>query len=303
MVCLISAPSSLGLRPPRTGAIPGCYKAPEALRRAGLFESFERRGGSDCGTVEPGSYLQEVLPGSVRNQTRIVEFSRLLSSKILDTLRGGDAPLVVGGDCSILIGSGIALKKAGRYGLVHLDGHTDFRNPGNSDLVASLAGEDLAAAVGLHWDGVSDIDGLRPYFEPEATVHAGCRDGDEHISEVAEKIGAVLPASEMRRRGMKSAASTIRATVERTGLDGFWLHLDVDILDPTVMPAVDSPSPGGLDCGQLVELVERLSPGAVGAEVTIFDPELDPTGRYARVVAGLVDEGMMHLGEESQARV
>ncbi len=51
---------------------------------------------------------------------------------------------MLGGDCSLLIGAGRALSARGRYGLVHLDGHTDFRHPGNSAECRSLAGEDLA---------------------------------------------------------------------------------------------------------------------------------------------------------------
>jgi Phenazine biosynthesis-like protein len=77
-------------------------------------------------------------------------------------------PLVLGGDCSLLIGAGLALASRGRYGLVHLGGHTDFRHPGNSTECFSLAGEDLAAAVGLHWPAVADLDGARPYFRTSA---------------------------------------------------------------------------------------------------------------------------------------
>ena len=67
-------------------------------------------------------------------------------------------------------------------------------------------------------------------------------------------------------------------------LAGYWLHLDVDVLDPAVMPAVDSPDPGGLGRDELVELLAPLaaSPRCVGMEVTVFDPDLDPDGRLAR---------------------
>jgi arginase len=74
----------------------------------------------------------------------------------------------------------------------------------------------------------------------------------------------------------------------RDQLDGFWVDLDVDILDASVMPAVDSPEPGGLDHAQLRALVTPLlaSPGCVGPEVGIFDPDLDPD---VRLVAELTD--------------
>src|SRR5262249_15751796 len=67
-------------------------------------------------------------------------------------------------------------------------------------------------------------------------------------------------------------------------LDGYWVHLDVDILDPSVMPAVDSPDPGGLSAAELTELLAALAPRAVGAQVTVFDPDLDPDGSHARLL-------------------
>ena len=260
-----------------------------------MFEIFQREGASDWGTVAPGEYSEEVVPGRVRNQEQIISFSRSLSTKIHAAVTAGDAPLVIGGDCSVLIAAGLGLKRAGRYGLIHLDGHTDFRHPGNSGRVASLAGEDLAAAVGMHWDSISNIDDLGAYFEPLDAMHAGCRDGDEHLKEARAKLGHVLPSSEIRKHGVANVSEAMLAKMEASAIEGFWLHLDLDILDPKVLPAIDSPDPGGLSTDELTSLLQKLAPKAVGAEVTIFDPDLDPTGEYAELVAGVVHKGLGRL--------
>jgi arginase len=84
--------------------------------------------------------------------------------------------------------------------------------------------------------------------------------------------------------------------VSQPGLDGYWLHLDVDILDPQVMPAVDSPAAGGLSPSQLTAALAALAPGAAGADVTVFDPDLDPDARHARLLARLLAEGLKDLG-------
>src|SRR5579859_5707314 len=269
---LVSAPSNLGLRPPAPTSVPGCAKAPEALREAGLHRRLAELGAEERGVVLPGRYADDVTPGSLRNQVAIIEHARRVAERI-DRLRAdGMAPLVLGGDCSILVAAGLSLRRApGRYGLVHLDGHTDFRHPGNSGECASLAGEDLAAAVGLHWPAIADIDGLSPYFSPEDTVHAGCRDDDEGLYEAAALLGGVLPAMQIRHRGVEQAARKMLDVVGRASLDGYWIHLDVDILDPSVMPAVDSPDPGGLSAAELTGLLAVLAPRAVGAQVTVFD--------------------------------
>jgi arginase len=298
MLSLIGAPSNLGLRPPQAGAVPGAAKAPEALREAGLHARLTARGGTEAGVVLPGRYLDDARPGVARsrNQEAVVDHARRLAARIGGQLDAGRAPLVLGGDCSLLIGAGLALASRGRYGLVHLDGHTDFRHPGNSTECFSLAGEDLAAAVGLHWPAVADLDGARPYFRPDDAVHVGCRDDDEYLSEAGDVIAQVVPASRVRQAGPAAIADAVLATVDAGLLDGYWLHLDVDILDPVDMPAVDSPSPGGLDRAELTGLLAALAPRAAGAQITVFDPDLDPDGRYAALLVDVADIGFGPLG-------
>ena len=70
----------------------------------------------------------------------------------------------------------------------------------------------------------------------------------------------------------------------------------MDILDPSVMPAVDSPDPGGLNADELSGLLRELAPRAVGVSVTVFDPDLDPDGRYARLLSELLVGPLAALG-------
>jgi arginase len=296
VIALLSAPSNLGLRPPLPTTVPGCAKAPEALRDAGLFARFAELGARDAGVVLAGRYADDSSPGRLRNQGLIIEHARRLAGRITEIRTAGDVPLVIGGDCSLLIGVGLALRAAGRFGLAHLDGHTDFRHPGNSPACASLAGEDLAAAIGRHWPVIADIDGHGAYFRAADVAHAGCRDEDEELVEVSRTVGLTIRASEIVRVGAVAVGKRIRDQLDRSDLDGYWLHLDVDILDPAVMPAVDSPDPGGIDAAHLADLLAVLAPRAVGAHVAVFDPDLDPDGRYARLLVGTIADGLGELG-------
>lgn len=311
MIAIVAAPSNLGLRPPQPGSVPGCAKAPEALREAGLHQRMLEAGAAEFGVVLPGRYADDADPGArrLRNQGAILDHAHRLAARITDLLAQRRTPLVLGGDCSLLIGAGLALARAGRWGLVHLDGHTDFRHPGNSQDCASLAGEDLAAAVGVHWPEVADIEDLGPYFASEDAVHLGCRDDDEHLEEVRARLGEVIAASEITRAGCAAAARRALDVVRRGGpqrrsvpggdrarLNGYWLHLDVDVLDPSHLSAVDSPDPGGLDPEQLTELLTLIAPGAIGAQVTVFDPDLDPTGDQARLLTEILHVGLRDLG-------
>jgi arginase len=288
---LLSAPTNLGLRPPAPSATPGCAKAPEVLRAAGLYE---RLGATDAGLVACPRYLDDAVPGRLRNQDAILDYSSRLAGRLTALLAERDAPLVLGGDCSVLLGVGLALRRAGRYGLVHVDGHTDFRHPGNSTTCASLAGEDLAAAVGLHWPEVSLLGGRR-HFDPANVAQVGCRDDDEALDEVRARLGLVAPASTVRA-GAAALVDQILAVVARADLDGYWIHVDVDVLDESIMAAVDTPSPGGLTADELIAMLGGLAPGAAGAHVGIYDPDLDPDGSAAGVVVDCIVGGLADLG-------
>jgi arginase len=295
VIALISAPTNLGLRPPQPGSVPGADKAPAAFREAGLFDRLASRGARDAGVVLAGRYVDDdgIRPaGHVRNEAALVAHARLLGDRIAQTLRDGDHPVVIGGDCSVLIGIGLGVAATGPTGLVHVDGHTDFRHPGNSDACGSVAGEDLAAAIGLHWPAISDIDGHGPYFPAARCAHIGHRDDDEHIEEVVDRLGLVLSA----RASTALDADALAATVLDTTGPGYWLQVDVDVLDPSVMPAVDSPDPGGFMPEQLSRMLTALAPQAIGASVTVFDPDLDPDGRYARLLTDILAPGLALVG-------
>jgi arginase len=295
MITLLSAPSNLGLRPPEPGSVPGAAKAPEALREAGLFARFAELGATDSGVVLAGRYVDDDAtrpPGRVPNEQATIDHSQRLAARIGTALDRGEAPLVIGGDCAILLGAGLATARRGGAGLVHIDGHTDFRHPGNSDDCASVAGEALAAAVGTHWPAIADIDGLAPYFRAERTAHIGHRFDDEDREEVRHVLGMLTPAADVISRG----AAHVGAESALVAGPAYWLQLDVDVLDPTVMPAVDSPDPGGIGAAELTALLRELAPRAVGASITVFDPDLDPDGRYARLLVDILTEGLSGLG-------
>jgi arginase len=65
-----------------------------------------------------------------------------------------------------------------------------------------------------------------------------------------------------------------------------WLHLDLDALDQTALPAVTYPQPGGLNWDAFVMLARPLlaSEALVGVSIADFNPSLDEDGAHARRV-------------------
>src|SRR5262249_22941775 len=133
-----------------------------------------------------------------------------------------------------------------------------------------------AGGGGRTGPAAAGLGGLPPSSPPADPAHAGCRDDAPHLAETSALLGAVIPASQIRRHGVPHAARTILGVAGRAGLDGYWIHLDVDILDPAVMPAVDSPDPGGLSAAELTELLAALAPRAPAPRAPSSPPPPPP---------------------------
>ena len=264
---VLDAPSNLGLRPPAPGVEPGVRRLASALRARGIVE---RLGARDGGAVPAPPYASSVA----ENRAAIPAYTRALAARIGELLDAGERPLVLGGDCSILLGAMLALRRRGRYGLAHVDGHLAFRHAGWSGGIGAVAGEDLAAVTGRLEPALSDIDELGPYVADADAVHYGDRECDPgERAAIAQTQIAVLDLPAVRAGAMK------RPTVP------YWVHVDADVLDSALIPAVDSPAPDGLTFEELSKLLRELLAGdAIGMQVTVFDPDLDPDGSQAQAL-------------------
>ncbi|MFD9541063.1 arginase family protein [Streptomyces sp. NPDC060022] len=288
-IVVLDAPSNLGLRPPAPGTVPGCYKLAGALREQRIVQ---RLGAFEGGVVVPPRYdLGDWQEGDgVFNAAAIARYTRTLADRIEGHVRAGEFPLVLGGDCSIQLGATLALRRIGRYGLAAVDGSADFRHPGNSTRIGAAAGEELALATGRGQADLTDLEGLGPYLRDEDIRLFGMRDHDEDRAEMTALKISNATVGELREWGVAELANGVLQTLEIPLLDGFWVHLDADVLDPSVMPAVDSPDDGGLfpdELGTLLRILVR-SPRCAGLNVTVYDPDLDPDATAGALLTDLV---------------
>jgi arginase len=270
---IIDAPSDLGLR--RTG-VDGL---PDALRAAGLLEGLPdvRYAG---GLPVPPYVAVRDTSSSVLNSEGIRLFSLGLAERVASTLELGRFPLVLGGDCSILLGIALALRRRGRFGLFFIDGHADFYSP-ESEPNGEVASMDLAVVTGREPSALADIDGRRPLVRDEDVVVFGFRDAESAAEygspDVRQTAMHVFELADVRRLGAASAARQGLAALEASGVEGFWVHLDADVMNDDAMPAVDYRMPDGLWPEELTQALEVVlaSPLAVGMDITIYNPALD----------------------------
>ena len=281
-IVLIEAPSILGLAPT------GVEDLPRTLRAAGLDE---RLGISRSQLVAPPSYdPRRASDTAFLNAESLAAYTRDLAAAVGAVLDDGGWPLVLGGDCSILLGNLLALARRGRYGLLFLDGHADFYQP-DANVNGQAASSELALATGRGPSTLTRYDDVHPLIDDGRVVTLGTRDADETRSYGSQPLApgiTCFDAATIHRDGAAAVMTRATAHLAAHDLDGLWIHLDADVLDDTLMPAVDYRLPGGLSSAELETLLDTAfaANAIAGLDLTIFNPRLDAGGRLA---ASLVD--------------
>ena len=236
-------------------------------------------------TLSPPPYSMNIDKESgIRNAEAIAEYAIYQSELLQKAIQERSFLVVIGGDCSILIGNMLALKQLGNYGLFFLDGHTDYMWPEFSG-TKGAAGMDLAIATGHCHPKLSDILNQGPYVNEQNVWCVGNRDFDQmYVKTIEESDINYFSLDKLRDIGVTRSCLEFLEMISKNHLDGFWIHLDVDVLNDEIMPAVDSRAAGGLSYKELKEILGVLlaSKKVIGMEITILDPDLDPTGIYTK---------------------
>ena len=286
---VVDAPSILGLKPN------GVERLPEALRAAGLLAGLHAE---DAGRVEPPAYNPQRDPKTqILNPDSLRAYALQLAAAVAGVLQQGKFPLVLGGDCSNIIGIMLALRRAGRYGLCFIDGHADFYQP-EAEPNGEVASMDLAIVSGRGPAVLTDIDGLKPLVRDEDIVAFGFRDAEESrkygSQDIRETAIHALELHEVRELGTAVAAEHA-SVILRRNVEGFWIHVDADVLDDALMPAVEYHLAGGLSWDELSATLRVLmaTGQTVGMNVGIYNPAFDKDGSIARGLVSCLVAGLL----------
>jgi arginase len=289
---IIEAPSILGLKPT------GVDTLAQGLLDHGLAQRIDAR---LAGRVETPPYDPHRDPETgILNLLSIAKWTPRLADLVEAVLDAGEFPVILGGDCSIVLGSTLAFRRRGRYGLLFIDGHADFYQP-EVNPNGEVASMDLAFATGFGPSQLTDLEGRRPFVRSEDAVVFGYRDAEEQKKYGSQPLPENLTAFDLktiRQSGVSSAARLAVEHLTRPELDGFFIHCDADCLSDDIMPAVDYRIADGLSWEELRTTIEMAldSGKAVGLEVTIYNPKLDRDGSAGR---GLVTTLAQALGKRA----
>jgi arginase len=299
----VSRPLGVVGVPTSAGAFaPGQEQAPHALREGELVERLRRAGVDvrDHGDREVWRWRPDRENRRAQNASKVVEIVQDTAQRIGDAINGGEVTLVLGGDCTVGIGTVAANVSAGeRVGLVYFDSHADLNVP------------ESVHEGALDWMGMAHMLGEQGAV-PEL-VNAGPRapllDSDQVVlfgwgpeqatafeREVIDRRGlSVLPVNEVAT-DPEGAAARARELVEDR-CDRLLVHFDVDVIDFTDTPLSENWGRNeGLAYEAALRALDALLASTRLAALTVTELNPDHTEQGAHSIERLASDVARSLG-------
>jgi arginase len=279
-VGLIGVPSN------SSGRRDGVARAPAALRDAGIVDVL--------GDVR--DYGDVILPDPTPERdpkTHLIDPRGLVAvvTRVRDAvetvLRDERFPLVLGGDCPIVLGCLVAARAGANLGLLFVDGHEDAYLPHQS-ATGEGADTEIAFALGIAEASWSpELAAAMPALAPADLQILGARDAAALRAEGVPSLGGRVALVDDRELAADASGCTRRATTSLS--PRWWFHLDLDVLSIDALPAVDYHQPGGLGWDELrLMATTAFEGGPVGWDITIYNPDLDHGRTHAREIVRFV---------------
>ncbi|MBT8171575.1 agmatinase [Candidatus Bathyarchaeota archaeon] len=166
-------------------------------------------------------------------------------------------PVFIGGEHSITLGIAKSLDE--KVAIVSFDAHLDLRNN----------------YLGLNVSHTTFMRRIKEDVKPSRILEIGTRAVCKEELEYAKETGIdYLSASQIRKDGTKKAREKIREVLK--DFEKVYITIDMDVLDPSVVPAVPNPEPEGLETTTLIDLLEIVcDKWVVGFDVVEVAPHYD----------------------------
>ncbi len=264
----------------------GVDMGPSAIRYAHLQQKLEDLGYTvqDEGNVEvPIAEMCSITNPKLKYIDCIIPMSRRVAGAVATSVQGGRFPLVLGGDHSLSIGSVRGAARNKKLGVIWIDAHADF-NTAETTPSGNIHGMSLAILAGMGDSSLVQLwDEPLPVIDPKKIAIIGARDLDSGEKVNLQNAGAmVLGMEQIDRYGMVSMVEKAIEHVSRD-VDGIWLSLDLDALDPQHAPGVGTPVPAGLtqrEAHLACELIAETGK-LIGMDLVEVNPILDVQNQTA----------------------
>ncbi|MFD4462633.1 arginase family protein [Nocardia sp. NPDC058480] len=278
--------------------------AAAALRGSGLgaalaaYEVTER----DAMVLPTGS-RERGTQTSLINEPALLAMTEEVGSRVTTAVTGGRFPLVYGADCSTLLGTIPALRADGPVSLLFVDGHEDTM-PLDVSEDGEAANTELGLLLGLSGQLMQGpLSERLPALGRDELAVLGPRDRGWRQQ---FNVGSLRDSGVWMRDWQEVAAvpeDLARSAVDHLKQNArrWWLHVDLDVLDPEQFPAQGLPDvadePHGLTWDQLTRALTAAVArgGCIGWSLAIYDPDQDPDRSDAQRIVRLVADIMTAL--------
>jgi arginase len=287
-IALIGAPSSAA------AFLPGSEKSPAALRAAGLIERLQSIGYevNDLGDCPQRLFADDDEHKRARNLPAIVASLNDLKARAELAIKSGALVLVLGGDCTQIIGLLTGARRYYRHlNLLWFDGDADLNTPASTPS-GRLDGMALSTIIGK---GSPEL--VRFWGEPQIvrepdTVLFGVSRLDPYEQQfLARSPVRHNLAADIRAKGIEKAA---QHAIEQLHADTreFILHLDLDVISEEEFSAVNLPRGGGLSFGETQTALTEFAKNKnlLGLDVAQYNPDKDSDGAGAKKLIDLLAE-------------
>jgi len=268
----------LGVPIDSVGRSGGTELAPAKLRSLGLVEALSGHDGGDLDVRIRGDD-RDPLTGIIASDD-VLTTSVAIRAAVSRLLSDGARPLLIGGCCTELVGALAGARDVfGRVGLAYLDGHLDLYD-GETSPTGEAADMPVSVALGYGPTAWADAVGGASVRAEDVAI-LGYRDLEESQTygmRHPDTVARLTHMSNQAIRGDPHATGELIAADLAGSAEGYWVHLDVDVLDEAVFPATDYLMPNGLTWDELEGLLGPLAshPSMIGASLGCYNPETDP---------------------------
>lgn len=235
-LAFIGGPSSAG------AYAPGQEKTPAALRSVDLLGLFEARGIScrDLGDVEGFRWRADRANPRAMNAAQVERVARAVAERVEKAVRDGRVALVIGGDCTIELGtlSGL-LRVFDDVGLIYFDFDVDMNTPSSTtDGALDWMGVAHMLALPGTLDTLASLGPRTPMIGPDALLLFGAGNVEKCEQEAIDRLGIATVRADDIARDVEAAIEKARAWAGR--FDKLLVHLDVDVIDYEDFPLAEN---------------------------------------------------------------
>jgi agmatinase len=235
----------------RTGARFG----PNAIRLASLnIETYSFRAEVD---VED---LQIHDLGDLHVSTDTVKTLERTMLVVKDIFAAKKTPIIMGGEHTITLGvvKGLGAQTS-KTAIVSFDAHLDLRNE----------------FLGLKLSHTTFMRRINEEAKPAKIVEVGTRAVCKEELDYAKKAGIeFFTAQQIRKKGTTKIAEELKSKLSE--YKNVYLSIDMDILDPAYVPAVQNPEPEGLELHTLLDILCNIcDKRTIGFDVVEIAPDYD----------------------------